>query len=86
MVYAIIVGGFTAAYLVSGAVANQALPGVPQVFDALPTSLSAVHARVVFARFHLDTVQSWPATGESIGGSVAEGVVVAMLIQRFFGR
>ena len=34
----------------------------------------------------LDTLQSWLATLESIVGIVIEGVFVAMLIQRFFGR
>jgi hypothetical protein len=45
-----------------------------------------VHGRVFFAQFHLDTLQSWLATAESIVGIVIEGVFVAMLIQRFFGR
>jgi hypothetical protein len=40
--------------------------------------------RVFFAQFHLDTLQSWLATAESIVGIVIEGVCLAMLIQRLF--
>jgi hypothetical protein len=59
---------------------------VQGVLDAFQISLNAIHGRVFFAQFGLDTVQSWLATGESIVGIVIEGVFVAMLIQRFFGR
>jgi hypothetical protein len=84
--YALIVGVFAAAFLASDVVSGQAPLTVPQAFDALQISLNAVHGRVFFAQFHLDTLQSWLATAESIVGIVIEGVFVAMLIQRFFGR
>jgi hypothetical protein len=58
----------------------------PQVADALQISLNAIHGRVFFAQFGLDTAQSWIATIESVVGIVIEGVFVAMLIQRFFGK
>jgi hypothetical protein len=56
------------------------------VFDAFQISLNAIHGRVFFVQFGLDTFQSWLATLESIIGIVIEGTFVAMLIQRFFGR
>ena len=83
--YFLIVTVFMAAFLVTGVVSSQAAPKVPQAFDALQISLNAIHGRVFFAQFHLDTVQSWLATTESIIGIVIEGVFVAMLVQRFFG-
>lgn len=84
--YALIVVVFAAAFLVSDALSGQTPLTVQHAFDALQISLNAVHGRVFFAQFHLDTLQSWLATAESIIGIVIEGVFVAMLIQRFFGR
>lgn len=57
-----------------------------QVGEAAQISLNAIHGRVFFAQFALDTAQSWIATVESVVGIVIEGVFVAMLIQRFFGK
>jgi hypothetical protein len=45
---------------------------------------TTIHGRVFFAQFHLDTLQSWLATAESVIGIVIEGVFVAMIIQRLF--
>jgi hypothetical protein len=59
---------------------------VTQVTDSLQISLNAIHGRVFFVQFGLDTAQSWIATIESVVGIVIEGVFVAMLIQRFFGK
>jgi hypothetical protein len=84
--YALIVGVFAAAFLVAGVVSGQAALTVPQALDALQVSLNAIHGRVFFAQYNLDTVQSWLATAESIVGIVVEGVFVAMLVQRFFAR
>jgi hypothetical protein len=84
--YGLIVTAFAAAYLVSGIAAGHASLTLQQVLDSLQISLNAIHGRVFFAQFGLDTAQSWLATGESIVGIVIEGVFVAMLIQRFFGR
>jgi hypothetical protein len=50
----------------------------------LPTILNAIHGRVFFVQFGLDTLQSWLATAESVIGVVIEGVFVAMIIQRLF--
>jgi hypothetical protein len=85
--YALIVGAFAAAFLVTGIVAgHSSLTWWQQVLNALQISLNAIHGRVFFAQFTLDTLQSWLATAESIVGIVIEGVFVAMLSQRFFGR
>jgi hypothetical protein len=69
-----------ARYLGGGAI------DVTQVTDSLQISLNAIHGRVFFVQFGLDTAQSWIATIESVVGIVIEGVFVAMLIQRFFGK
>jgi hypothetical protein len=65
--YLLIVGLFTLAFLVPTVVSSQATPTVPQAVDALQISLNAIHGRVFFAQFHLDTVQSWLATAASPG-------------------
>jgi hypothetical protein len=57
-----------------------------QVGEATQISLNAIHGRVFFAQLTLDSIQAWIATIESVVGIVIEGVFVAMLIQRFFGR
>jgi hypothetical protein len=59
---------------------------VQNILDALQISLNAIHGRVFFVQFGLDTLQSWLATAESVIGIVIEGVFVAMVIQRFFGK
>ena len=84
--YGLIVIAFAAAFLISDLVSGHATLTVQQMLDSLQISLNAVHGRVFFAQFHLDTLQSWLATSESIIGIVIEGVFVAMLIQRFFAR
>jgi uncharacterized protein YjbI with pentapeptide repeats len=84
--YALIVIVFAAAFFASDVLSGQTPLTVQHAFDALQISLNAVHGRVFFAQFHLDTLQSWLATAESIVGIVIEGVFVAMLIQRFFAR
>jgi hypothetical protein len=53
-------------------------------YDAIVIGMTAIHGRVFFAQFHLDTLQSWLATAESVIGIVIEGVFVAMIIQRLF--
>jgi hypothetical protein len=50
----------------------------------LQISLNAIHGRVFFVQFGLDSLQSWLATAESVIGIVIEGVFVAMIIQRLF--
>jgi uncharacterized protein YjbI with pentapeptide repeats len=85
-IYGLTVTAFASAYLAAGLAAGHASLTLQSALDALQVSLNAIHGRVFFAQFGLDTLQSWLATGESILGIVIEGVFVAMLIQRFFGR
>jgi hypothetical protein len=56
------------------------------VADAFQLSLTAVHGRVFFEQLGLGSAVAWTAAIESVFGIVIEGVFVAMLIQRFFGR
>lgn len=83
--YGLTVAFFAALYVVTG-VAGGAPLRPETVADAAQISLNAIHGRVFFAQFGLDTVQSWIATAESICGIVIEGVFVAVLIQRLFAR
>jgi hypothetical protein len=85
-VYGLTVTVFAAGYLVSGLAGGHTSLPLQSALDALQISLNAIHGRVFFAQFGLDTRQSWLATGESILGIVIEGAFVAMLIQRFFWR
>ncbi len=57
-----------------------------RIDQALQISLNAIHGRVFFSGFPLDTSQSWLATAESVSGIVIEGVFVAALIQKLFSR
>jgi uncharacterized protein YjbI with pentapeptide repeats len=86
VVYSLTVGLFAAGYLGAGILASGQTPTGQVALNAIQISLNAIHGRVFFAQFGLDTLQSWLATVESILGIVIEGTFVAMLIQRFFGR
>jgi uncharacterized protein YjbI with pentapeptide repeats len=55
-------------------------------YQSLLVSLTAVHGRVFFEQFGLNSALSWVAAVESVVGIVIEGVFVAMLVQRFFAR
>jgi hypothetical protein len=73
---------FAAAFLAVGLWQGAAL--APQ--QAFLVSLTAVHGRVFFEQFGLNSALSWVAAVESVVGIVIEGVFVAMLVQRFFAR
>jgi hypothetical protein len=81
--YAIVVMTFAALFLLP-IILTGAVPTIQQGADALQISLNAIHGRVFFVQFGLDTLQSWLATAESVIGIVIEGVFVAMIIQRLF--
>ena len=49
-------------------------------------SITAIHGRVFLEQFSLATPQIWLTALEAIAGLVIEGIFIAMLIQRFFGR
>jgi hypothetical protein len=81
--YVLVVALFAGLFWLAGFAAH----GTVYRFDvAAQISLNAIHGRVFFAQFGLDTLQSWIATAESVVGIVIEGLFVAVLIQRLFSR
>jgi hypothetical protein len=48
--------------------------------------LNCVHSRVFVAQFHLDALQFWLATAESVVGLFIEVAFIATFTQRFFGK
>jgi len=83
--YVTVVAAFALAFLAARYFAGTVIDW-EQAGEATQISLNAIHGRVFFAQLTLDSVQAWIATVESVVGIVIEGVFVAMLIQRFFGR
>jgi uncharacterized protein YjbI with pentapeptide repeats len=79
--YAIVLVAFAAAYYVGGAMLGPRM----EWYQAVLVSFTAIHGRVFFEQFGLNSVLSWVAATESVVGLVIEGVLVAMLVQRFFG-
>ena len=80
--YAIVVSLFAVAYFILGMYYPPPIP----VSQAFFESITAFHGRVFFEQFSLNTPQIWVTAGEAIAGLVVEGVFIAMLTQRFFGR
>lgn len=80
--YAVVILVFAGAYLVIGASSSPHL-NLP---DALLASLTAFHGRVFSSQFQADSPQAWTSALEAIAGLVVEGVFIAMLAQRFFGK
>lgn len=80
--YAVVILVFAVAYLIIGASSAPHL-SVP---DALLASLTAFHGRVFSSQFQADSPQAWTSALEAIAGLVVEGVFIAMLAQRFFGK
>jgi uncharacterized protein YjbI with pentapeptide repeats len=85
IVYILALVFFAACYYFSGVLS---LPGSVQLqwYQSLLVSLTAIHGRVFFETFGLNSSQSWIAAVESVVGIVIEGVFVAMLIQRIFSK
>lgn len=54
--------------------------------QALLVSVTAIHGRVFADEFRVQTPQAWVTAGEAVAGLVIEGVFIAMLAQRFFGK
>jgi uncharacterized protein YjbI with pentapeptide repeats len=83
VVYVLALLFFAACYYFSGVLS---LPGSVQLqwYQSLLVSLTAIHGRVFFETFGLNSSESWIAAIESVVGIIIEGVFVAMLIQRFF--
>jgi len=73
---------FAVAYYVVGA-----LSGAPMSAGvAIITSITAFHGRVFAAGFKAGDALSWVTAAEALVGVIVEGVFIAMLTQRFFGR
>jgi hypothetical protein len=83
--YALTVVAFAVIFYLIGIPNDPATTMQGHAVNALLVSLTAIHGRTFFEQFAF-TVQGWVAAIESIIGIVIEGVFVAMLIQRFFGR
>ncbi len=54
--------------------------------EAFLVSITAFHGRVFAEQFQFDTPQMWITAIEAVAGLVIEGVFIAMLAQRFFGK
>ncbi len=81
--YAIGVSLFAVAYFMLGMFYEPHL----SFLDAVLTSVTAFHGRVFAEPFlHSGEPQLWVTAFEAIVGLVVEGVFIAMLTQRFFGR
>jgi uncharacterized protein YjbI with pentapeptide repeats len=80
--YVVVVSVFALVYFVLGRYYPPHLP----LHQAFLESITAFHGRVFFEQFNLDTPQIWFTSLEAIAGLIIEGVFIAMLIQRFFGK
>jgi uncharacterized protein YjbI with pentapeptide repeats len=56
------------------------------LLQAFLESITAFHGRVFYELFSPETPQIWVTASEAIAGLVIEGVFIAMLTQRFFGK
>ncbi len=81
--YALVVGCAAAAYYLCGALGYMQRLDVP---EALLISVTAFHGRVFSGQFGIATPQAWVAAIEAVLGLLVEGVFIAMLTQRFFGK
>jgi uncharacterized protein YjbI with pentapeptide repeats len=80
--YALVVGVAAMSYYLLGQ------HGTPHMLwpEALLTSITAFHGRVFADQFAPGSPQAWVAALEAVCGLVVEGVFIAMLAQRFFGK
>jgi hypothetical protein len=80
--YIVMVSLFALAYFVLGIYYSPHLP----LAQAYLESITAFHGRVFLEQFSANTPQIWLTALEAIAGLIIEGVFIAMLIQRFFGK
>ncbi len=80
--YGFIVSLCAVAYYVLGLSYPPHLP----LLQAFLESITAFHGRVFSELFNPNTPQMWVTAFEAIAGLVIEGVFIAMLTQRFFGK
>ncbi len=84
--YLIALTAFTAVYWLLGIHSFAGEAWWQALWDSFLVSLSAIHGRATFEQLGAWSPAAWVAAFESVIGIVTEGVFVAMLIQRFFGR
>lgn len=80
--YVLVVSFFALTYFVLGLHYPPHLP----LDQAFLESITAFHGRVFLEQFSPTTPQIWFTALEAVAGLVLEGVFIAMLIQRFFGK
>ena len=80
--YALVVSLFAVAYFVLG---FHYTPH-PTLAQTFLESITAFHGRVFLEQFTLGSPQIWATALEAVTGLVIEGVFIAMLVQRFFGK
>jgi uncharacterized protein YjbI with pentapeptide repeats len=80
--YIVMVSLFALAYFVLG---MHYVPHLP-LAQAYLESITAFHGRVFLEQFGVNTPQIWLTALEAVVGLIIEGVFIAMLIQRFFGK
>jgi hypothetical protein len=80
--YLLVVFICATAYFVLGRYYTPHLSLVQAVLE----SITAFHGRVFLELFASDTPQIWVTAFEAVAGLLIEGVFIAMLTQRFFGK
>jgi Pentapeptide repeats (8 copies) len=84
--YVCILVFFTCVYCLVGVHSTPHESGLRALWDSFLVSLSAIHGRTTFEQLGAWSLAAWVAALESVVGIVIEGVFVAMLIQRLFGK
>jgi len=80
--YLLIIAACAVAYFVLGIDYGPRL----SLIQAFLESVTAFHGRVFFELFTSNAPQIWVTAFEAVAGLVIEGVFIAMLTQRFFGK
>ena len=80
--YILLISLFAALYYIFGL---SYAPHISKV-EAVILSITAFHGRVFSSPFHLESPQGVVTAVEAITGLLFEGIFIAMLTQRFFGR
>jgi len=80
--YVVLISLFALAYFVFG----MHYPPHLHLDQAYLESITAFHGRVFLEQFSTNTPQIWLTAFEAVTGLVVEGVFIAMLIQRYFGK
>jgi len=80
--YLLVVSFCAAVYFVLGMYYTPHLT----IIQALLESITAFHGRVFLELFTSDTPQIWVTAFEAVAGLLIEGIFIAMLTQRFFGK